>query len=464
MTTDLDELLRRALDDIVNATGDLGPCPTVDDVHFRRLVTRVEVRRPQPQGHAGRTSTPNTRRWAVIAAGLLVAVSAVAVAWVAQRPDATTIASGGMDLGLVDGFARGSVTTIDDPPLFVVNDISTGITVFDARSPQRGCVLVLNTNDLDLTVRVPDPAVRFVDPCHGSLFDRAGNKLAGPAPRSLDTYPVMIEDQRVLVDLSHPTPGDPATTPIYSGEDLDTSLPMVGGAWAESMDFSLAPDTNARIYNTNQAAIADCMATRGFDDYEPIPYPPNAGFQDVVSPLDRRYATVMGYHELPAEPDDPNTYTDDTYSALGGSDGCGNTAYADAFDRISSYVNLNDQLRSGLSAAIAGFPDSAVGRAATSQWAACMAERDHPYRSRSDAMNAYVDRPTISANEIATRLDDLDCDLAVGYTRAQHDWERTQIDAWRLDQRDAIDFALEQKQLVDQQLAEIEADQSEVGE
>ncbi len=51
-------------------------------------------------------------------------------------------------------------------------------------------------------------------------------------------------------------------------------------------------------------------------------------------------------------------------------------------------MNLNDQLRSGLSAAIAGFPDSAVGRAATSQWAACMAERDHPYRSRSDAMNA----------------------------------------------------------------------------
>ena len=85
-----------------------------------------------------------------------------------------------------------------------------------------------------------------------------------------------------------------------------------------------------------------------------------------------------------------------------------------------------------------------------------MAEHGHQYQSRSDAVNAFADRPTISADEIATRLDDLDCDVTVGYTQTQHDWEQARVDAWRQDESDTIDSALDQKQRVDQQLIEIE--------
>jgi Rieske Fe-S protein len=440
MTNDLHDVVRQAFDDIIDATGDLGPCPTTLGVIRERQNTPVVLDGQRSQTDSDRPSTSGAHRWVAIAAGLLLVVGVGAIARIAQRADEATTASGLTDLGPADGFASGSITTIDDPPLFVVNDPAAGIIVFDARSTHLNCILVTNTNTTDTTVRVPGPDVAFIDPCHGSLFDRAGNKLAGPAPRSMDRYPVTTDEQRVYVDLSEPIPGDPATTPLYSGDDLDLTLPIVGRGWADAMDFTLSRDTNARFYTAWQTAIADCMQTRGFDDYQPIPYPANGGFEDLVNPLDRRYATVMGYHELPAEPADPNTYTDDSRVQSGE---CANTAFDSTWGRISAYTSVNDQLRSGLSAAIAGFPDSDVGRTVTSQWAACMAERGHDYASRSDAINAFADLPTISADEIATRLDDLDCDVAVGYTQTQHDWEQSKVDAWRQDHSDTIDTALD---------------------
>jgi menaquinol-cytochrome c reductase iron-sulfur subunit len=39
----------------------------------------------------------------------------------------------------------------------------------------------------------------FKCPCHGSVFDTAGQVLAGPAPRSLDRLPSKVENGRVFV-------------------------------------------------------------------------------------------------------------------------------------------------------------------------------------------------------------------------------------------------------------------------
>ena len=457
MTNDLQDAVRRAFGDIIDATGDLGPCPTTADGLLERQPSPAGLHGPRSRSDVDGSSTSGPHRWLAIAAGLLLVVGVGAIAWVAQRPDAATTSSGLTDLGPIDKFAPGSITAIDDPPLFVVNDPATRITVFDAHSTHLDCLLVTN-DGTDTTVGVPDLDVAFIDPCHGSLFDRAGNKLAGPAPRSMDRYPVTTSEQHVLVDLSEPIPGDPSTTPLYSGDALDLTLPIVGRGWADSMDFSLTRDTNASFYAAWQTAIAECMQTHGFDNYQPTPYPANGGFEDLVNPLDRRYATVMGYHELPAEPADPNTYTDDSRVQAGD---CANAAYDSTWGRISAYTSLNDQLRSDLSAAIASFPDSDIGRAVSSRWAACMSERGHQYRSRGDAINAFADRPAISADEITTRLDDLNCDVAVGYTQTQHDWEKAQVDAWRNDYSDTIDAAIEEKEQVDQQLADIEMAQHE---
>lgn len=452
MTINIEDVVRRAFDDIIDAAGDLGPCPTVDN--GRLTVTPGADRRRRRWTHDG-AETSGASRWVAVAAGLLIVAGLGSVALVSQRHDAATTAPGTVvDIGSVDRFAVGSITSIDDPPLFVINDASTGIAVLDARSTHLECILVPNTADTGDAIRVPDPEVGFIDPCHGSLFNRAGDKLAGPAARSMDSYRVTITDQRVIVDLSQPIPGDAATTPNYSGEDLDSSLPIVGRAWADSMEFSLDRDTNAGLYNAWQTRIAMCMQAAGFSDYQAVEYPPNGSFEDLVNPLDRRYATVMGYHALPAEPNDPNPRDDATAVASGN---CANTAMAEVWGPISEYTDLNDRLRSEIANAIDAFTESDVGIAATTQWAACMADVGYQFPSRLDVVLDYVDRPTISTEEITTRRDDLDCDLAVGYTQRQHDWEQAQIDIWQDDNREAIQQAIEQKQLVDQHLATLEA-------
>jgi cytochrome b6-f complex iron-sulfur subunit len=46
---------------------------------------------------------------------------------------------------------------------------------------------------------------QFHCPCHGSLFDRAGEVTGGPAPRPLDTFSIAIKNGEVWVDTSQPT-------------------------------------------------------------------------------------------------------------------------------------------------------------------------------------------------------------------------------------------------------------------
>lgn len=42
----------------------------------------------------------------------------------------------------------------------------------------------------------------FTCPCHGSIYDRNGVRIAGPAPRPLDIMAVTVEDGSVVVDTS----------------------------------------------------------------------------------------------------------------------------------------------------------------------------------------------------------------------------------------------------------------------
>jgi hypothetical protein len=65
--------------------------------------------------------------------------------------------------------------------------------------------------------------------------------------------------------------------------------------------ISLNPDRHARLYDAWQTRIAICIHASGFLDDQALGYLPNAPFEDLVNPLDRRNATAMGYHPLPAE-------------------------------------------------------------------------------------------------------------------------------------------------------------------
>jgi cytochrome b6-f complex iron-sulfur subunit len=52
----------------------------------------------------------------------------------------------------------------------------------------------------------------FECPCHGSQYNRVGEKKGGPAPRGLDRFRVTLEGGQVVVDTSQIIPGPPIGT------------------------------------------------------------------------------------------------------------------------------------------------------------------------------------------------------------------------------------------------------------
>ena len=87
-----------------------------------------------------------------------------------------------------------------------------------------GEVVALSETCSHLGCRVPfcDSSGQFECPCHGSVFNRAGDYLTGPAPRGMDQYKVEIVDGVVEIDtgdtITGASPGtetinEPATGP-----------------------------------------------------------------------------------------------------------------------------------------------------------------------------------------------------------------------------------------------------------
>ncbi|MEJ2639436.1 MAG: Rieske 2Fe-2S domain-containing protein [Desulfosarcinaceae bacterium] len=98
---------------------------------------------------------------------------------------------------------------------------------------------------------------KFICPCHGSQFARDGRLLSGPAPRSLDHFPIQIispdgdilaqtKDERGLV--MPPVAGADA-----SGAPSVTSTPAPGASKAISPEALVWVDTGRKIMAASQA-------------------------------------------------------------------------------------------------------------------------------------------------------------------------------------------------------------------
>lgn len=93
-----------------------------------------------------------------------------------------------------------------------------------------GEIVALSEKCTHLGCRVPfcDSSGQFECPCHGSVFNRVGDFIAGPAPRGMDRYPVELGDDGLLYintgeRQDGPEPGllnvdEPATGPMCAGE------------------------------------------------------------------------------------------------------------------------------------------------------------------------------------------------------------------------------------------------------
>ncbi|MCZ7527633.1 MAG: Rieske 2Fe-2S domain-containing protein [Acidimicrobiia bacterium] len=76
-----------------------------------------------------------------------------------------------------------------------------GIVVLYQKCPHLGC-------------RVPfcDSSQWFECPCHGSKYNRVGEKRGGPAPRGMDHFPAFVDGNRLTIDTSVPIEGPPIGT------------------------------------------------------------------------------------------------------------------------------------------------------------------------------------------------------------------------------------------------------------
>ena len=100
--------------------------------------------------------------------------------------------SGGVILaGKVSSFPPGSVTEFPEAGFFLIRAHDGGFLAVHRRCPHLGCAVEWKPG-YDL----------FSCPCHGADFDFYGNLQGPPVPRSLDTFAVLLEDEKVRVDTS----------------------------------------------------------------------------------------------------------------------------------------------------------------------------------------------------------------------------------------------------------------------
>ena len=93
------------------------------------------------------------------------------------------------DLNFADITEDAYIRSTDFHSVWVIKNSDTNVTAYSPICPHLGCRYKWQA-DSD----------HFVCPCHGSVFDKDGKVLAGPAPRPLDTLPTKIENGDLYVE------------------------------------------------------------------------------------------------------------------------------------------------------------------------------------------------------------------------------------------------------------------------
>lgn len=112
---------------------------------------------------------------------------------------------GTVSAGRADGYEVGDVKVIREGKFYVTR-VPEGFLALWWVCPHLGCTVPWKEND-PVMGGPPGPgdaafaeAGRFNCPCHGSIYNRYGQIVLGPAPRPMDRFPLRIEDGRLFVD------------------------------------------------------------------------------------------------------------------------------------------------------------------------------------------------------------------------------------------------------------------------
>ena len=116
------------------------------------------------------------------------------------RPGKTSPFGGVISAGTVDQLKVGDVKAVTEGKFYVTR-VPEGFIALWWKCPHLGCTVPWREND---PVMPGDEGFaqkgRFNCPCHGSIYNRYGQILQGPAPRPMDRFPLAIEGGKLKVD------------------------------------------------------------------------------------------------------------------------------------------------------------------------------------------------------------------------------------------------------------------------
>lgn len=98
-------------------------------------------------------------------------------------------------IGPIESIQPDSVTYNPDHSLYIFREKQGDFYALSAICTHLGCRTKWNQAGVK-----EHPEGVIACPCHGSVFDKKGNVLYGPAPRHLDRYLVKVEDDKLDIN------------------------------------------------------------------------------------------------------------------------------------------------------------------------------------------------------------------------------------------------------------------------
>lgn len=182
----------------------------------RPATTVAHAKAPAPSGP--RLAAPRLNRRSMLRLGFWTGLIATAVGSLGAGldliyPRKITGFGGVISVGAVTDFPPGSKTEVTEGRLWLVHLTAEqggpGLLALWWKCPHLGCTVPWKSN---FTFKDPrtgqDKTGWFRCPCHGSTYDDAGIRVFGPAPRSMDTMKLTVDENgRISVDTGNITPG-----------------------------------------------------------------------------------------------------------------------------------------------------------------------------------------------------------------------------------------------------------------
>ena len=134
-----------------------------------------------------------TRLWGILGAVAFAELIVMVIAFFSLRKPVTAGADQDAIIvaGAVDNFEPGTVSAFVRGKFYLARLEDGGFLAMS-----RSCT------HLSCTVPWVSGENRFICPCHSSEFDIRGEVINPPAPRALDLYPIVIENNVLKVDTS----------------------------------------------------------------------------------------------------------------------------------------------------------------------------------------------------------------------------------------------------------------------